>query len=124
MLELHFFNDFFKVQRGVSRALALLVRPLRVRSDDSLVLPLVTTVLELLRSADYGERRGGAFGVAGLVQGLGVISLGSLGIMKTLQKSLGDKKSAVAREGALFALERLTCDVGRLFEPFIVLLVC
>jgi hypothetical protein len=47
------------VQRGVARALALLVRPLRVRADDSVVAPLVATVLDLTRSPDYGERRGG-----------------------------------------------------------------
>jgi hypothetical protein len=64
-----------------------------------------------------------AFGVAGLVQGLGVASLGALGIMRQLQRNMSDKKSAVAREGALLALERLIVDVGRLFEPFIVLLV-
>jgi hypothetical protein len=107
------------VQRAVARALALLVRPLRRRDDDEPVKPLVDVLLSLLSSSSYAERRGGAFGIAGLVRGLGVASLRDLGIARAVQKSMVDKKSAMAREGALFTLERLSLDLGRLVEPFI-----
>lgn len=108
------------VQRAVARALALLVRPLRERDDDSAVSPLVDVLLSLCSSnKSYAERRGGAFGIAGLVRGLGMSCMRDLGIARALQKQMSDKKSWAAREGALFALERLTLDLGRLMEPFI-----
>ena len=53
----------------------------------------------LLESGDYGERRGAAYGLAGLVKGLGILSLKQLDIMSTLQEAIQNKKNSVHREG-------------------------
>jgi hypothetical protein len=90
---------------------------------------LVARLLErLLKSDKYAERRGAAFGVAGLVKGLGISSLKQYGIMDTLKAGVEDKAPRT-REGALFGFECLCEKLGRLFEPYVIhilplLLVC
>ena len=68
----------------------------------------------------YSQRRGSAYGLAGIVKGLGVPSLKQLGIMSCLQEAIKDKKNYRHREGALFAFESLCDMLGRLFEPYVV----
>ena len=68
----------------------------------------------------YGERKGAAYGLAGLVKGLGILYLKQLNIMSTLQDAIQDKKNFRHREGALFAYEMLCTMLGRLFEPYVV----
>ena len=82
------------------------------------VLRRVMTLL--LEGESYAERRGGAYGLAGCVKGLGMSSLKSLGIMDRLKAAIDDKKDPRCREGALFAFEALCETLGRLFEPYIV----
>ena len=127
------------VQRAVGGALAPLVRPLRpdtpwqppaddadkgdepeTAADESDVVGvLVRGVLEMTRSSNYGERCGGAFGVAALVRGLGTRALTDRGIMASLMRQLGDRRSVHVREGALQAYERLSLELEILFEPYI-----
>ena len=64
--------------------------------------------------------QGAAYGIAGLVKGLGILSLKKLDIMGKLTEAITDKKSPVNREGALLAFEMLCHMLGRLFEPYIV----
>ena len=47
----------------------------------------------------YGERRGAAYGLAGIVKGLGILSLKQHNIMSTLQDAIQDKKNYRHREG-------------------------
>lgn len=75
---------------------------------------------QLVKSDKYGERRGAAYGIAGIVKGLGIISLKQLDIMTKLTNYIQDKKNYKSREGALFAFEMLCKTLGRLFEPYIV----
>lgn len=53
----------------------------------------------LLHSDNYGERRGAAFGLAGLVKGSGILVLKQLDIMTTLTNAVQNKKNAIEREG-------------------------
>ena len=59
-------------------------------------------------------------GIAGIVKGLGILSLKQLDIMNKLTVAVTDKKNPHHREGALFAFEMLCNMLGRLFEPYIV----
>lgn len=75
---------------------------------------------QLLKSDKYGERKGAAYGLAGLIKGMGILALKQLDIMTTLTNAIQDKKNYRHREGALFAFEMLCTMLGRLFEPYIV----
>lgn len=61
---------------------------------------IVNSILDsLLESPNYGERKGAAYGLAGLVKGLGILSLKQLNIMNTLTTAIQDKKNYKHREG-------------------------
>lgn len=75
---------------------------------------------QLVKSEKYADRRGAAYGIAGIVKGLGILSLKQLDIMTKLTQYIQEKKNYKSREGALFAFEMLCTTLGRLFEPYIV----
>uniref|UniRef100_A0A1B0AHF4 TOG domain-containing protein n=1 Tax=Glossina pallidipes TaxID=7398 RepID=A0A1B0AHF4_GLOPL len=75
---------------------------------------------QLVKSDKYGERRGAAYGIAGIVKGLGILSLKQFDIMSKLTTYIQEKKNYKSREGALFAFEVLCTTLGRLFEPYVV----
>lgn len=61
---------------------------------------MVRKLLQLLLESDkYAERKGAAYGLAGLVKGLGILSLKQQDIMTTLTDAIQDKKNARRREG-------------------------
>lgn len=81
---------------------------------------LIEQLLKVLTTtAKYAERRGAAFGIAGVVSGAGIASLYSTNILSRLASSVSNRKDAKDREGALFAYEALLYSLGRLFEPFV-----
>lgn len=53
----------------------------------------------LFTSEKYGDRRGAAYGVAGLVKGAGISSLKRLNILPELTSAIQDKKNSIKREG-------------------------
>lgn len=53
----------------------------------------------LLESDKYAERKGAAYGLAGLVKGLGILSLKQQEMMTTLTDAIQDKKNFRRREG-------------------------
>ncbi|RXH82519.1 hypothetical protein DVH24_036860 [Malus domestica] len=82
---------------------------------------LVLRLLDkLMKSDKYGERRGAAFGLAGVVKGFGISCLKKYGIVARLQEGLVDRNSAKCREGALLGFECLCESLGRLFEPYVI----
>ena len=82
--------------------------------------PLLHELFEILfYSNKYGERKGAAYGIAGIVKGYGLDSLKKLNVLSTLSDAVQDKKLVSKRQGALFAYETLSFSLGRLFEPFI-----
>ena len=104
------------VQEAVANCLPHLI-PAFKEEAPSLLQKLIQLLLE---SDSYGERKGAAYGIAGIVKGLGILSLKQLGIMDALTEAIQDKKNPNHREGALFAFEMLCSMLGRLFEPYIV----
>ncbi|XP_046621828.1 eIF-2-alpha kinase activator GCN1 isoform X1 [Neodiprion virginianus] len=105
-----------QVQEAVANCLPHLVPSIK---DDA---PGIVQKLlhQLLKSDKYGDRKGAAYGLAGLVKGMGILALKQLDIMTTLTNAIQDKKNYRHREGALFAFEMLCTMLGRLFEPYIV----
>ena len=104
----------------VQEAVANCLHPLVPAIKDE-VAPLVQRLLQkLLSSNNYGDRKGAAYGIAGIVKGLGILSLKQLDIMTSLTEAIQNKKNVRYREGALFAFEQLCSMLGRLFEPYIV----
>ncbi|KAJ3604484.1 hypothetical protein NHX12_029224 [Muraenolepis orangiensis] len=82
---------------------------------------IVRNLLQLLLESDkYAERKGAAYGLAGLVKGLGILALKQQDIMSTLTEAIQDKKNFRRREGSLFAFEMLCNMLGKLFEPYVV----
>jgi HEAT repeat protein len=74
---------------------------------------------DLFNAPKYAERRGAAYGLAGVIQGRGLTSVQEFGIMGRLQDNAEDKKMMQARQGAVFGYEVLSTVLGRLFEPYI-----
>ncbi|ONM08702.1 ILITYHIA [Zea mays] len=104
------------VQRAVSDCLS----PLMVSKQEE-GQTLVSRLLDrMMKCEKYGERRGAAFGLAGVVKGFGISSLKKYGIAATLQKNLEDRMSAKSREGALLGFECLCEKLGKLFEPYVI----
>uniref|UniRef100_UPI00358E4439 stalled ribosome sensor GCN1 isoform X2 n=1 Tax=Myxine glutinosa TaxID=7769 RepID=UPI00358E4439 len=104
----------------VQEAISACLPPLTPAVKDQAPKMAQSLLATLLDSECYGERKGAAHGLAGLVKGLGILSLKQLDIMSSLTNAIQDKKSYRRREGALFAFETLCSMLGRLFEPYIV----
>ncbi|KAJ1666586.1 translational activator of GCN4 [Coemansia sp. RSA 1646] len=107
------------VQSAVSECLP----PLAKRIDEEKYTALMDTVMDrTLNGAKYSERRGGAYGLAGLVRGRGLAALKKFGVIDRLRLASEDKQASKAqqRQGALFAYETLATTVGRLFEPYVI----
>lgn len=55
-----------------------------------------------MKSDKYGERRGAAFGLAGVVKGLGISSLKKCGIVAVLQEGLLDRLAGTVSSFVLY----------------------
>ncbi|XP_061399110.1 stalled ribosome sensor GCN1 [Musca vetustissima] len=105
-----------QVQEAVSNCLPHLMPSVK----DEAASMIKRLLHSLVKSEKYGERRGAAYGIAGIVKGLGILSLKQFDIMAKLTTYIQEKKNYKSREGALFAFEILCTTLGRLFEPYIV----
>ncbi|KAE8739724.1 hypothetical protein FOCC_FOCC014768 [Frankliniella occidentalis] len=105
-----------QVQEAVANCLPHLVPAVK---DDAPTL-IKKLMDQLLESSVYGERRGAAYGLAGIIKGMGILALKQYDVMTKLTEAIQDKKNYRHREGALLAFEMLCNMLGRLFEPYIV----
>ncbi|KAK4397653.1 protein ILITYHIA [Sesamum angolense] len=104
------------VQRAVSSCLSPLMQ-----SKQEEAAALISILLDqLMKSDKYGERRGAAFGLAGVVKGFGISCLKKYNVVTALRDGLSDRNSAKSREGALLAFECFCEKLGRLFEPYVI----
>lgn len=104
------------VQRAVSSCLSPLM-PSKLEDGPVLVSRLLG---QMMKSDKYGERRGAAFGLAGVVKGFGISCVKKYGIVSALREGLTDRTSAKCREGALLGFECLCDKLGKLFEPYVI----
>ncbi|KAG6736415.1 hypothetical protein POTOM_060824 [Populus tomentosa] len=87
------------VQRAVSFCLSPLMQS---KKDDAPAL--VSRLLDQLMNSDkYGERRGAAFGLAGVVKGYGISCSKKYGITAAIRESLADSCYSVGGGGSLSA---------------------
>ncbi|CAG8836366.1 11041_t:CDS:1, partial [Racocetra persica] len=113
------------VQVAVGDCLPPLIKFMKDKAPD-----LISGLLnKLYHSEKYAERRGAAYGLAGIVKGTGISSLKDCNIITVLKQGVDNKKDYKFRQGALFAFETLSQSLGRLFEPYVIqilplLLVC
>ncbi len=107
------------VQYAVAGCLPFLVRTSTQKTNEYIQVVLD----QLLHSKSYATRRGGAYGLAGIVSGRGVAALREFRIMSTLKTAIENKKDQNQRQGALFAYELLSLLLGRIFEPYIIQIV-
>jgi hypothetical protein len=78
---------------------------------------------QLVQSKQYASRRGAAYGLAGIVQGKGLVALRQYRIMSVLKEALENKKDPNQRQGALLAYELFSAILGRRFEPYVIQIV-
>ncbi|RDX47550.1 ARM repeat-containing protein [Lentinus brumalis] len=105
-----------QVQIAVSECLSPLVKVMKSPPSQ-----LVDRLLdELCNSPSYAARRGAAYGLAGVVKGLGISSIKEYHIIDRLRAAAEDKKRFEPRQGAMFAFETFTSTLGRLFEPYVI----
>jgi HEAT-like repeat len=107
------------VQYAVAECLPPLVRASRDKSSDY----VQRMMDELLQSKKYASRRGAAYGLAGIVSGLGIASLKEYRIMNTLKGAVEAKKDQNQRQGAFLAYELFSFILQRLFEPYVIEIV-
>ncbi|TRM56848.1 armadillo-type protein [Schizophyllum amplum] len=105
-----------QVQIAVSECLA----PLVAGMDDVKVTALIDRLFnDLLDAPKYAVRRGSAYGLAGAVRGAGIAAMKKYQVMERIKAATEEKKRYEPRQGAMFAAETLSATLGRLFEPYI-----
>jgi hypothetical protein len=103
-----------QVQEAVANCLSPLMPSIKTQ-----VPTYVNQLMNVLLSTDsYGERRGAAYGIAGMLKGLGMLSLRQLNILQRLNEAVNNKTQPKQREGALIVYEMLTIMFNKVFEPF------
>ncbi|ODQ79468.1 hypothetical protein BABINDRAFT_180589 [Babjeviella inositovora NRRL Y-12698] len=104
------------VQFAVSECLAPLVKMFEPK------LPAYFDKLfeKLFSGKSIAVRRGGAYGIAGLVKGAGIKALANNDIIRNLIDAAEDKKDPKRREGVAFAFECLSQCLGKFFEPYVI----
>ncbi|KAI9591473.1 armadillo-type protein [Syncephalis fuscata] len=107
------------VQLAVSECISPLVKSMK-ETAPGLVDRLVD---RMLHAKKYAERRGCAFGLAGVVKGYGISLLKECHIMSTLKEAAEDKKHIYTRQGSMLAFEAFAQLLGRLFEPYVIQVV-
>ena len=104
------------VQIAVSDCLSPLVKNMRSPVDD-----LVNRLFdELFNGPKYAVRRGAAYGLAGVIKGVGIAAMKDFNIIDRLRAAADDKKRFEPRQGVMFVFETFSNVLGRLFEPYVI----
>ncbi len=110
------------VQQAVADSLSTLCKATTVKERGGTYLYLMLN--QCLNGKTYGERRGGAYGVAALVKVVGIAALKRENVMSRLEAAaVADTQKGStyhSRQGALCAYECLSNRLGMLFEPYII----
>ena len=107
----------------VQYAVAECLPPLIKTSKDKTPEYIQEMLDQLFQGKAFAERRGAAYGLAGIVKGKGIGALKEYRIMNSLKSAIENKKEPNARQGALFAYELLSLILGQIFEPYVLQIV-
>ena len=107
------------VQHAVANCLPPLVRKVPEKASDYTRQTLERT----LTGRQYAQRRGAAYGLAGIIQGRGILALQENRVLSALKAGIENKKDSSQRQGALFAYEMFSLILGRAFEPYVIQIV-
>lgn len=116
-------NSLSTPSETVQYAVAKCLPPLVLASLDKSSDYIQKMMDDILSAKKYANQRGAAYGLAGIVEGKGVICLRENRIMQTLQGAASNKKDSIQRQGTFLAYELLSLILGRLFEPYIIQVV-
>ncbi|KAI0564572.1 Armadillo-like helical domain containing protein [Gracilaria domingensis] len=108
------------VQNAAARCLAPLANAAISREGDQTLETLMKTVWS--EASSYGERRGAAYSLAGLSTGLGLKFMKRLKVIDEIEAAVRDK-SPRRRQGGFMLIETHAIMLGRLFEPYTVVIV-
>lgn len=71
-------------------------------------------------TSDVKVRTGAAYGIVGLVKGVGIKALQDFDIMRSLDDAVEDKRSAIKRESVAVAYGAFSSLLGKFFEPYVI----
>uniref|UniRef100_A0A0N5CD70 Translational activator GCN1 n=1 Tax=Strongyloides papillosus TaxID=174720 RepID=A0A0N5CD70_STREA len=103
------------VQESICSCLPALIAS---RPEDGKVL-LKSMLTSSAKFSTYGERRGAAYGVAGIVKGLGIKSMKEQQVDVFLKNGFKNKKDPRMKEACCLLMEMLGYALGQSFEPYI-----
>ncbi|ODQ64191.1 ARM repeat-containing protein [Nadsonia fulvescens var. elongata DSM 6958] len=104
----------------VQYAVSECIPPLIKLVSDKVGSYIKLLVNKLLNSESFAERRGAAYGIAGIVKGAGISALTDFDIIRSLEDAIENKKEPKQRQGAQFAIECLSLSLGKFFEPYVI----
>lgn len=104
------------VQEAVADCLGPLIKITKKKGISGYVENLL---LHTVTGSTMAERRGSAFGLAGVLKGSGLPSIKEFDIINHIKSAIEDKKSPESRQGGLFLIETLSRLFKRLFEPYV-----
>lgn len=104
------------VQFAISECIAPLVASFQANLQDTFEKLLE----KLWNGKTLAERKGAAYGIAGLVKGAGIKSLFKNDVMREISAAADNKKDEKVRESVSFVFDCLSQVLGSMFEPYVI----
>lgn len=105
------------VQIAISRCLSTITKLFNKSAITKMFEDLFN---DLFTEKSVQVRMGAAYGISGLVKGLGIKSLTEYDIMRTLNDAVDDKKDPIKRESVSLVFYTLSFNLGKFFEPYVI----
>ncbi|RNF26154.1 uncharacterized protein Tco025E_01599 [Trypanosoma conorhini] len=104
------------VHRAVCTSMVEITKNAEVRASPKLDEFVEKCLKQVIHSSSYIKKKAHAYGLVGVLQGLGLTSLRRYHIMAIMQKAV--KESQTERTGVMLLMEVLSEEMGAKFEPY------
>nr|CCC94358.1 conserved hypothetical protein [Trypanosoma congolense IL3000] len=104
------------VHRTVCESMVEITKNVDVRSSPQLDEFVEKCLKQIFHSGSYVKKKAHAYGLAGVLKGLGLTSFRRYNILETLQRAMHEKQAE--RSGAMILLEVFSEVIGAKFEPY------